>query len=403
VSAAEQRQAKGRVVIVGGGFAGATCAKYLRRLAPNVEVTLVEAKSTYVSCPFSNAVLGGFRSLDSLKLGYERLRERHGVKFIQGTVTAIDSTARKVRVEGKTQLSYDRLVVAPGVDFQWGNPEGYGQTESQMMPHAWKAGPQTETLRDQLEVMADGGVVAISVPPSPFRCPPGPYERASLIAHYLKQHKPRSKILILDANDKFSKQGLFQEAWKELYPGLIEWVPVSEGGRVVRVGPKAMTLHTETEEHRVAVANIIPAQKAGRIAQESGLVDETGWCPVDPKTFESTKVKYVHVLGDACLAGAMPKSASGANSHAKVCALAIAAYLRGAAPGNPSYHNTCYSLVAPDYGISISGIYRLEEDGIVAVEGAGGVSPTGASAGFRAREAELAEGWYDSIVADSFG
>ena len=403
VSARAGRPAQGRVVIVGGGFGGAACAKYLRRLAPGVEVTLVEADPNYVTCPFSNAVIGGFRSLDSLTLGYDHLQARYGVKIIHATVTAIDPVARKARLEGGKELPYDRLVVAPGIEFQWGSPEGYDEAASQVMPHAWKAGPQTTLLRQQLEVMEDGGVVAISVPQSPFRCPPGPYERASLIAYYLKQRKPRSKVLILDANDTFSKQVLFQDAWNTLYSDIIEWVPVSEGGRVTRVGLKSLRLYTEMDEHRVAVANVIPAQKAGRIAKESGLTDDTGWCPVDPKTFESTQVKNVHVLGDACLAGVMPKSASSANSHAKICALAIVANLRGdAPPGAPSYHNTCYSLVAPNYGISITGIYRLGEEGIVAVENSGGISRSGVSKRFRAREAAYAEGWYDSIVADTF-
>ena len=396
-------QAKGRVVIVGGGFGGATCAKYLRRLAPGLEITLIERSERYVSCPFSNAVIGGLSTLDRLIQGYDRLSDLHGIKILHDRVTAIDPAAHSIKLQRGLRLPYDRLVVAPGIDLKWGNPAGYDEAASQFMPHAWQAGPQTVLLRQQLEAMSAGGVVAISVPPAPFRCPPGPYERASLIAHYLKAHKPRSKIVILDSNDTFSKQALFIEAWQALYPGLIEWLPISQDGQVTRIAPKSMTLYTELEKHRVAVANIIPAQQAAAIARMNGLTDETGWCSVNPKTFESTRIKDIHVLGDACMAGPMPKSASSANSQAKICALAVVAALAGRSPPEPSLHNTCYSLVGPNYGISISAIYRVNARGIVAVEGAGGTSPVRASAEFRTAEARYAKGWFENILADSFG
>jgi sulfide dehydrogenase [flavocytochrome c] flavoprotein subunit len=401
--ALRSNKTKGRVIVVGGGFGGATCAKYLRRLAPAVRVTLVEPNLRYLTCPMSNAVLAGMRSLESLVQDYALLRQSHGVGVLPSTVISIDPVKRRVMTQAGTPLGYDRLVVAPGVDFRWGKPEGYDETQSWIMPHAWKAGEQTTLLRRQLEAMPEHGVVAISVPPAPFRCPPGPYERASLIAHYLKAHKPRAKLLILDANDQFSKQGLFLEAWKALYPGLIEWLPASAGGALQRVDGRAMTLHTELDEHRVAVANVIPSQQAGQIARDSGLADATGWCPVNPASFESTRVPGVHVIGDACIANPMPKSATSANSQAKTCALAIAAFLRGEPPPEPSLFNVCYSLAAPDYGISISGVYRVQGNAIVAVEGAGGLSPIAAAGDTRAREAEYAMGWYDSIVQDSFG
>src|SRR5690606_14249702 len=231
-----------------------------------------------------------------------------------------------------TALPYDRLVLAPGVDRLFDALEGYDEAAAEIMPHAWKAGAQTELLRRQLEAMEDGGVVAIVAPANPYRCPPGPYERACLIAHYLKQEKPRSKILILDTKDQFSKRPLFEEAWAELYPGMIEWVPMSAGGNVIRVEPETMSIETDFERHEVDVANVIPPQSAGAIARAAGVADPTGWCPVDPGTFESTLVPSVHVLGDACFAGAMPKSAFSANAQAKVAALAIDAMLRDEAP-----------------------------------------------------------------------
>ncbi len=400
--AREEMRARARVVIVGGGFAGATCARYLRRLDPDIHVTVVDDQREYLACPLSNWVIGGVGSMTRLRVNRAGLT-RAGVEQIRGRVEAVDGVGRQVTLAGGRRLGYDRLVVAPGVDFKWGSPEGYDAEAAKRMPHAWRAGPQTELLRDQLRAMKNGGVVAISVPAAPFRCPPGPYERASLIAHYLKQHKPRSKVLILDANDKFSKQPLFLEAWEALYPGLIERISVTEGGAVRRVDVKTMTLHTELEDHKVDVANVIPAQTAGRLALTSGLAEDSGWCAVDSDTFESRRMPGVHVIGDACIANPMPKSASAANSQAKNCALAIAALVNGAAPGSPSLHNTCYSLVAPHYGISVNEIFQVIDGKITVVEGSGGISPLSAAAEFRAREAAYDRSWYQSIVADSFG
>jgi len=390
------------VVIAGGGFAGATCARYLRRVDPGLRVTLVEPESRITACPMSNWLLIGRRRLDDLAIDHAGLRAA-GVEVVRDRVNIVDGGRRKVGLAGGGTLAFDRLVLAPGIRFKWGAPEGYDEAAAQVMPHAWRAGAQTELLLRQLQGMADGGVVGISVPAAPFRCPPGPYERASLVAWFLREHKPRSKVLILDANDKFSKQALFKEAWDALYPGMIEWLPVTEDGAVRRVDPATMTLHTEFAAHRVAVANVIPVQAAGEIAGLAGLADASGWCPVDPLTFESVRMPGVHVIGDAAIAQPMPKSASAANSQAKNCALAIARMLRDEDPGEPSLHNTCYSLVAPDHAISINGIYRVADGAIVPVEGAGGVSPTGAPAEFRAREARYNQDWYESIVTDSFG
>lgn len=396
------RAAKGRVVVIGGGFGGATCAKYVRRTDPELEVTLVERDQQFLTCPFSNAVLGGLQQLDSLTQGYDKLRDKHGVKIVHDTATAIDPAARKVTLQSGATLSYDRLVVSPGVEVKWNAVPGYDEAASHIMPHAWKAGPQTTLLRQQLEAMPDGGVVIIAPPADPFRCPPGPYERASLIAHYLKTHKPKSKILILDAKEKFSKQTLFMNAWEEVYPKMIEWRASTAGGKVVRVDPKAMTVETELGQEKGAVINVIPPQSAGQIAIQAGLTNDKGWCPVDYTTFESTIHKGIHVIGDACIAGKMPKSGFAANNQGKICAAAIATMLAGGTPVEPLLVNTCYSLISPDYGITIAGVYKPSSDGLVEVQGSGGVSPANAPADFRKREAEYAVGWYQSIMSDIF-
>lgn len=399
---ATARAAKDRVVVIGGGFGGATCAKYLRRLNPGLEVTLVERDTRFLTCPFSNAVLGGFRSLDSLTQHYDKLRKKHGVKIVHDTATAIDATSRTVTLLKGTTLRYDRLVVSPGVDLKWNALPGYDEAASQIMPHAWKAGPQTTLLRQQLAAMPDGGVVIIVAPADPFRCPPGPYERASLMAHYLKTHKPKSKILILDAKERFSKQALFMNAWQEVYPQMIEWRAGTAGGKVLRVDPQTMTVETDLGAEHGAVINVIPPQSAGQIALQAGLANDKGWCPVDQTTFESTVHKGIHVIGDACIAGKMPKSGFAANNQAKVCAAAIATLLAGGTPAEPLLVNTCYSLISPDYGITVAGVYKPSSDGLVEVQGSGGVSPANAPADFRKREAEYAVGWYDSIMSDMF-
>jgi sulfide dehydrogenase [flavocytochrome c] flavoprotein subunit len=393
--------AKGRVVVVGGGFGGASCAKYLRRLAPELEVTLVEPNTQFVTCPFSNAVLGGLYDLDYLTRDYTALRTKHGVDVVHATVTEIDPAGKTLRLDNGSTRAWDRLVVSPGIALKWGAIEGYDEAASTAMPHAWKAGEQTLLLRRQLEAMPDGGVVVMSAPRDPFRCPPGPYERASLIAHYLKQAKPRSKILLFDAKEAFSKQGLFVQGWQALYPGLIEWIPESQGGAIESVDVAGMTVQpTFGEAQKGDVVNIIPPQTAGRIAVDAGLADDSGWCPVDQRTFESKQHAGIYVIGDAAIANPMPKSGFSASSQGKVCATAIVAALRGEAMPEPSYVNTCYSLVGPDYGISIAAVYRVGDAGIMGVEGAGGVSPADADAAFRRDEARYAVGWYASITSD---
>ena len=394
----------GRVVVIGGGFGGATCAKYLRRLSTDIEVTLVERDSKFMTCPFSNAVLGGLYDMDFITHDYKALRDDYGVKVVHDSALDIDPDAKKVRLAGGSSLQYDRLVVSPGIDLRWDAIEGYNEAASTTMPHAWKAGEQTTILRKQLEAMSNGDVVIIAPPRNPFRCPPGPYERASLIAHYLKNNKPRSKILIFDAKPKFSKQPLFEQGWQELYPGMIEWISESDGGAIDGVDVKAMTVKpTFGDPQHGDVINVIPPQKAGVIAEVAGLTDDSGWCPIDQRTFESRMQEHVHVIGDAAIANPMPKSGFAASSQGKVCATAIVASLSGQDMPEPSYVNTCYSLVGPDYGISVAAVYRLGDDGIAGVEGAGGVSPKDADAEFRLAESRYAVGWYQSITADIWG
>ena len=391
-----------RVVVVGGGFAGASCARALRQTDRRIAVTLVEPNPTFTACPLSNAVIAGLRELRAQQFTYDRIAA-DGIVIARTTATGVDPQARSVTLADGARLPYDRLVLAPGIEIRWNALSGYDQAASAQMPHAWQAGEQTLLLRRQLEAMDDGGLVVISAPANPFRCPPGPYERASLIAHFLKTKKPKSKLLVLDAKDAFSKQRLFQQAWSELYPGLIEWVPLSKGGSVTSVDASTRTLVTDFGRHQAKVANVIPPQKAGRIADVAGVTDRSGWCPIDPATFESKLQPGIHVIGDAAIAGAMPKSAFAANSQAKACAAAIARLVSGATPSAPQLINTCYSLVAPDYGISVAGVYQPSGGQLAEVAGSGGLSPAEAPRATRAAEAVLAEAWFLTITDEVFG
>ena len=394
--------AGGRVVVVGGGFAGATCARALRRLDPWAVVTLVETSQTFTACPFSNEVVAGLRDLKQQQFDYRQVAA-DGVTMAFDTATAVDARARSVSLASGATLRYDRLVLAPGVDLRFDALPGYTEAAAERMPNAWKAGEQTVLLRRQLEAMPDGGLVVIAPPANPYRCPPGPYERASLIAYYLKTKKPKSKLIILDAKDQFSKQRLFQDAWNELYPGLVEWVPLSMGGKVTQVDPAAMTVETDFNKFTVAVANILPPQKAGRIAALAGVADRTGWCPIDPITFESTLQPYIHVIGDACIAGAMPKSGFSANAQAKVCAAALVRLMSGEKPDEPRLINTCYSIAAPGYGFSVAAVYHPANGQLVEVPGSAGTSPVSAPRSVREQEAKLADGWFNTITGEMFG
>jgi sulfide dehydrogenase [flavocytochrome c] flavoprotein chain len=394
-------QSSPRVIVIGGGFGGASCARALRRIDPKIAVTLIEPLRIFTACPFSNEVIAGLRDLEAQQFGYERIAA-DGVTVIAKAATKVDAKKRVVGLADGAELAYDRLVLAPGIDLRFDALPGYDEQAAARMPHAWKAGEQTVLLRRQLETMEDGGLVVIAVPAAPLRCPPAPYERASLIAHYLKASKPRSKILILDAKDAFPQQRLFENAWKELYPGMIERVSLSQGGRVTSVDALTNTIITDFGNYTAQVANVIPPQKAGRIAAAADTVDHTGWCPIDPMTFASTLVPDIHIIGDACMGGGIPKSASAANAQAKACARAIANMIAGMPPATPQLEGACYNTVAPGYAFSLSGTYQ-PRDGMFAEIAPAATSPLEAPPELRGREADEARSWYKTITVDAFG
>ena len=391
-----------RVVVIGGGFGGATCARALRKVDPRLAVTLVEQNRTYTACPMSNAVIAGLRDLKQQEFGYDGLAHA-GVTLALAAATKIDPHGRRVTLgDGKT-LDYDRLVLSPGIDFRWTAIEGYDEAASALMPHAYRGAEQIVLLRRQLEAMEDGGTVVISAPVTPSRCPPAPYERAALIAWYLKSKKPRSKVIVLDAKDSFTMQKQFEEGWQALYPGMIEWVSVASGGALNAVDPKARTLSTDFDKYEAAVASVIPPQRAGALADLAGVVDRTGWCPVDPVTFESKQQPNVHVIGDAAIAGALPRSGSAATSQARICAAAIVAQLAGKTPPAPTLTSSCFSLLAPDYAISQRGTYRPVDGQYTESEPGTVISPLAAAREVRSKEAKDAADWYAGVTAEVFG
>lgn len=395
-------QGKPKVVVIGGGPGGATVARYVAKDSDEaVDVTLIEANATHTTCFFSNLYLGGFRTFDSITHGYDKLKSDYGVNVVQGFATTVDSARREVSLSDGSKYSYDKLVVAPGIDFRFDAYEGYDRSSTETIPHAWQGGPQTQVLKRQLEAMEDGGVFVIAPPPNPFRCPPGPYERISMVAHYFKTTKPRSKIICVDAKDKFSKQGLFQEGWNRHYPGMIEWLPVDITGGVKAVDVNGKTLVTDGDDFRADVLNVIPPQTAGAIAMAAGLADESGWCPIDPYTMASRRVPHAYVVGDSSIAAAMPKSGFSANSQAKVCAMSIRHELTGSRMFDPRYRNTCWSLISPENAVKVGAAYKATEEKIEATDTF--ISQTGEDEALRAETAEEAVGWYAGITADIFG
>ena len=391
-----------RLVVVGGGFAGATLARSVKRLSPEITVVLIEARERYVSCPMSNLVIAGRRSLAAQTFDYRGL-EAVGVEVVRGMAVDVDATKQCVRLQGGVTIDYDRLVLAPGVMLNFDQLSGMSEQGAEKMPHAWQAGAQTTLLRRQIEAMPDDGLVVISVPAAPYRCPPGPYERASLMASYLKQNKPKAQILILDSNERFSKQALFQQGWKRLYGDRIRWQSASNDGRVIRVEPDAMRLHTDFATHTPDVANIIPPQQAGLIAHRAGVADASGWCPVNSLSFESRLQPNIHVIGDAAIAAPMPKSAFAANAQAKVCAIALVRLFRGMQPQSTVLANTCYSYLEPNSAISISGAYRTQDGQFASIAAAAGASPLIPPEGLQAQEALHAADWFRAITQETFG
>ena len=387
----------GRVVIVGGGYAGATAAKYLRLWSLGaIEVVLVEANRQFVSCPMSNLVLGGSKSINDLTFGYDGLQANHGVIFRHDTVTAIDAAAKHITMLGGT-LSYDRLIVAPGVDFNYQEWPMLASLDAQkQVPHAWKAGWQTVNLRQQLEAMADGGVFVMNVPKAPYRCPPGPYERACQVASYFKQHKAKSKVIVLDANAEIiSKKGLFAKVFNESYAGIIDYRP---DNAISSINLATKTVSTEFDSIKADVLNFIPPQRAGKIAQVAGLTEKDyPWCDVNFLTYESKLVPDVHVLGDSVAAG-LPKSAHMATSQAKVCASAIVQLMSGNLPdAAPVFANTCYSFINDHAAMHVANVYRYDAGKKMMVSADGG----GVSISPNEKEAGYAHAWANNIWADT--
>lgn len=393
-------QAKPRLVVIGGGPAGATVAKYVARDSQGaIDVTLVEPLDKFVTCFHSNLFLGGFRDFASITHPYKLAP--YGVKHVRQTASAIDRDKKQVRLADGSTLDYDRLVVAPGIDLKFDSVPGYSEAAAEIMPHAWKPGAQTELLKKQLDSLSDGATIVMVAPPNPYRCPPGPYERVSCMAHVLKSKgHSKSRIVVIDPKDKFSKMALFQEGWQKHYPGMVEWMDPQMHGGVKSVDPKANTVTTDLETIKANLVNVIPAQMAGKIARDAGLANQTGFCPIDATNMKSDQDPNVFVLGDAAIAGAMPKSAFAANSQAKVVAMAVRGELANARTFPARYANTCWSIIETDDTVKVGGRYEPKDGKIAEVEGF--VSKTGESADIRKQTTDENMGWYSGIVADIF-
>ena len=394
-------QAKPKLVIVGGGPGGATVAKYAAKdFAGALEVTLVEPLRQFTTCFHSNLYLGGFRNWESITHSYDALA-KYGIKLAHQAALAIDRERKSVRLADGSQLSYDRLVLAPGIDLKFDSVPGYSEAAAETMPHAWKPGPQTQLLKRQLDAVEDGGVIVMIAPPNPYRCPPGPYERVSMMAHVLKAkgHR-RSRIIVLDPKGSFSKQPLFQEGWEKHYPGMVEWQDPKMHGGIKRVNVSAMTVETDLASYKAALVNVIPAQSAGKIALDAGLANESGFCPIDPASMKSANDPNIYVVGDSCIPGDMPKSAFSANSQAKVAAMMIRGELANARTFPARYTNTCWSLIETDDTVKVGGRYEPKDGKIAAVETF--VSKTGESADLRRQTQAENMGWYSGIIADIF-
>jgi NADPH-dependent 2,4-dienoyl-CoA reductase/sulfur reductase-like enzyme len=394
-------QGKPRVVVIGGGAGGATAARYIAKDSDGaIDVTLIEPTRTYYTCFFSNLYLGGFRDMQSLAHSYGTLAAEYGINVVHDWAVGVDRDAKTVTLAGGGSLPYDRLILSPGIDFVDGAVAGWDMSSQNAMPHAYKAGSQTELLKAQIMAMPQGGTYAMVAPPNPYRCPPGPYERVSMVAHTLKQINPTAKILIADPKEKFSKQGLFEEGWNDHYAGMIERVGPDFGGADVSVDPEAMTLSIDGDVNDVDVCNVIPAMKAGCIAEIAGITDGN-WAPVNAADMSSKMDANIHVLGDAAAQGDMPKSGFSANSQAKVCANAVRGALTGSTVFPARFANTCWSLIDTDNGVKVGATYEATEEKIAKVDGF--VSQTGESDDLRAATYQESVGWYDGIIADMFG
>ncbi|BCN93790.1 cytochrome c [Thiomicrorhabdus immobilis] len=396
------------VVVLGGGVGGSTFAKYLRFADPDVKITIIEQEPEYITCLRSNDVIVGMHTLDELTFNLNTVSSKYHINVIIDKVVGADFDKKTVRTQKGQTVSYDKLVVSPGIDFKFEDYEGYdAELAAGDFPHAYKAGPQTLKLREQLLAMPQGGTAIIAPPQNPFRCPPGPYERASFFAEHFKKHNPTAKLIVLDPKDRFTKDVPFKKAWERLYGyksdnSLIEWVSGSEGGRVVRLDAATKTVETDGGDFKADVINIIPNQRAGVLAQKLGLTNSSGWCPIERNTMESSIQKEVYVLGDSSIADAMPKSGYSANSQAKVCAQAVADTLKGQTPGTAIYSNVCYSLAGENYGVSIAAIYEVR-DGLIQPKGkSAGVSPITEKTAQPILEAVYQKNWQREFVKDVF-
>ncbi|WP_050927548.1 NAD(P)/FAD-dependent oxidoreductase [Aestuariivita boseongensis] len=389
-----------KVIVVGGGAGGATAARYIAKDSKGeIDVTLIEPTRTYYTCFFSNLYLGGFKTIDDIGHGYGTLAAG-GVNVVHDWAIGVDRDAKTVSLAGGASLPYDKLILSPGIDFVDGSVPGWDLSAQNAMPHAYKAGSQSELLKAQLMAMPEGGTFAMVAPPNPYRCPPGPYERVSMVAHFLKQNNPTAKILIADPKAKFSKQGLFEEGWQNHYAGMITWIGPDFGGENVSVDPAAMTLNIDGEVNKVDVCNVIPAMKAGRIAELAGVTDGN-WAPVNAADMSTKADPDIYVLGDASQQGDMPKSGFSANSQAKVCANAVRGALTGSKVFPAKFSNTCWSLIAPNDGVKVGATYEATPEKIAKVDGF--ISQTGESAEVRKATYEESEGWYTGITTDMLG
>lgn len=392
---------KPRVVVIGGGAGGATVARYIAKDSKGeVDVTLIEPTRTYFTCFFSNLYLGGFKDIDDLGHTYGTLAAEYGVNVVHDWAVAVDRDSKTVSLAGGSTLSYDKLILSPGIDFVDDAVEGWSLAAQNAMPHAYKGGSQTELLKAQIMAMPEGGTFAMVAPPNPYRCPPGPYERVSMVAHVLKANNPTAKIIVADPKDKFSKQALFQEGWANHYAGMVDWIGSDFGGGNVSVDPNAMTLTIDGEETKVDVCNVIPAMKAGRIVEIAGVTDDN-WAPVNAADMSTKADADVYVLGDASQQGDMPKSGFSANSQAKVCANAVRGALTGSKVFPAKFSNTCWSLIDTDDGVKVGATYEATDEKIAKVDGF--ISATGEDSATRKATYEESEGWYAGITADMFG
>ncbi len=397
---ADNHAGKPKVVVIGGGAGGATAARYIAKDSKGeIDVTLVEPSRMYYTCFFSNLYMGGFRELSSIGHSYGGLA-KGGVNVVHDWAVGVDRAAKTVTLAGGAVLSYDRLVLSPGIDFVDGAVPGWDVTSQNKMPHAYKAGSQSELLKAQIESMPQGGTFAMVAPPNPFRCPPGPYERISMVAHVLKEKNPTAKIIVADPKAKFSKMALFQEGWANHYDGMIDWIGADFGGGNVEVNANEMTVSIDGEVTKVDVCNVIPAMKAGRICELAGIT-EGNWAPVHGATMQSRVDENIHVLGDASAQGDMPKSGFSANSQAKVCAMAVRGALTGSKVFPAKFSNTCWSLIDTDDGVKVGATYEATDEKIAKVDGF--ISATGEDADLRKATFEESVGWYAGITSDMFG